>query len=160
MSDELHECEYLKYKEWTVKLVHADTEYQRRALCDGEGNVVLQVVMFCPYCGEDFRADCRWQIPGRPEENRILDAARKAAEPEAAPVVLKSVERTIVGSRLNDRTWFQALFDGEPSEDDIAEAQSKAHYSPSGYGGPWKIKRTKNEDGTWTAEWCCAGSCD
>jgi hypothetical protein len=198
MSDTTHQCEYLKYKEWTVELVHPGTEYQRRALLDGVGDVVLQVVMFCPYCGEDFRAECHWQIPGRPQENAILAAARKAAEPEpsedceacegsgdesygseghvvpccecrgsgeAEPaesrkVALKSVERTVVGSRLNDRTWFRAVFDGEPSEEDIKAAQSAAHYSPWGYGGPWKIKRTENEDGTWTAEWCCAGSCD
>lgn len=77
-----HQCEYLAYREMTCELVHPRTDRawagQRWALLDSAGEVVLQVVMFCPYCGEDFRADLDWQIPGRPQENSLLRSARAA----------------------------------------------------------------------------------
>jgi len=78
-----HICEYLAYQERRIELAHEGTAYQRAVLFDANGDVRLQVVMFCPYCGEDFRAFCHWQIPGRPQENGILARAREAGE-EAA----------------------------------------------------------------------------
>jgi len=75
-----HVCEYLKYQDRKIELVHEGTAYQRYALMGADGHVLLQVVMFCPYCGEDFRAECLWQIPGRPQENGILARAQRAGQ--------------------------------------------------------------------------------
>lgn len=78
-----HECEYLKYQHQHVHTAFEGTECQRAVLFKDDGHndvVVLQVVMFCPYCGEDFRRECHWQIPGRPQENDILKRARLAGE--------------------------------------------------------------------------------
>lgn len=75
-----HVCEYLEYNDRWIELVYPGTPYQRYCLMGDKNNPIclLQVVLFCPFCGEDFRADCLWQIPGRPQENDILARARQA----------------------------------------------------------------------------------
>lgn len=82
-NEGVHVCEYLAYKDSSIRLVYPEnTESQRERLQLGfspiqrwclfkRDEVELQVVMFCPYCGEDFRRDLLWQIPGRPQENEI-----------------------------------------------------------------------------------------
>jgi hypothetical protein len=68
-----HCCEYLKYESQFLELVYPGTQWQRWVhKWRDSGNVILQVVFFCPCCGKDLRADCVWQIPGRPEQNRLL----------------------------------------------------------------------------------------
>lgn len=80
----MHQCEYLEYRGQKIDLVYPGTPHQRWVLMaevrSGQFEVVHQVVLFCPYCGKDFRADCHWQIPGRPQENDILARARAAGE--------------------------------------------------------------------------------
>lgn len=77
-----HQCEYLEYQGRACELVYEGEEgAQRWVLWNADGLVMMQVVLFCPCCGEDFRSDCWWQIPGRPTENRILAAARAEGEP-------------------------------------------------------------------------------
>ena len=77
---DFHCCDYLKYRGRSIRLVFSDRPTARRwALFDANGDVDLQVVMFCPFCGHDFRADLDWRIPGRPQENEIFEAARQAS---------------------------------------------------------------------------------
>lgn len=78
-SASVHCCDYLKYRDASVRLEYEGTPYQRWVLFDANNRVTLQVVMFCPYCGHDFRADLAWRIPGRPQENQIFEAAQLAA---------------------------------------------------------------------------------
>lgn len=77
-----HVCEYLDYESQWIELVYPGTPYQRWVLMVDRNHPVvrLQVVLFCPFCGKDFRADCHWQIPGRPQQNEILANAREAGE--------------------------------------------------------------------------------
>lgn len=81
-STTTHVCEYLSYEDQWIELVHPGTQYQRRVLMSdlNKPTVKLQVVLFCPFCGEDFRSECHWQIGGRPKQNEILDRARRAGE--------------------------------------------------------------------------------
>lgn len=96
---EPHICAYLDYESEQVELVHPGTQYQRPCLrlqpqYRSSGNDVrLQVVMFCPYCGADFRKHLLWQIPGRPGQNELLAAAREAGSP---PPARGSVRETVV----------------------------------------------------------------
>jgi hypothetical protein len=85
MSETRHQCEYLEYEGRHIGLAYPGSEYQRWVLYNSEGDVILQVVMFCPFCGEDFRADLDWQIPGRPQENEILRRARAAGNMAKRP---------------------------------------------------------------------------
>jgi hypothetical protein len=68
-----HCCEYLEYESQFLELIYPGTQWQRWVYrWRDSGNVILQVVFFCPYCGKDLRADCVWQIPGRPQQNELL----------------------------------------------------------------------------------------
>lgn len=82
-----HVCEYLEYEDQWIELVHPGTQYQRRALMADHNHPVvrLQLVLFCPFCGKDFRAECHWQIPGRPQQNEIMLNARRAGEAAQSP---------------------------------------------------------------------------
>jgi hypothetical protein len=85
-SDMVHVCEYLDYRGERIELAFPDDDSGRRwVLYDADGGVSMQVVLFCPYCGRDFRADCHWQIPGRPTENSILARARAAGNMAKRP---------------------------------------------------------------------------
>lgn len=75
-----HQCEYLKYQGRRIELAYPGEKAQRWVLQSADNIVLDQVVLFCPCCGKDFRADCHWQIPGRPQENEILARARAAGE--------------------------------------------------------------------------------
>lgn len=75
-----HICEYLAYNGQSVKLVNEGEKTQHHAMFDYYDRVMLLVVLFCPYCGEDFRSQCLRQIPGRSKENSILNRARLAGE--------------------------------------------------------------------------------
>ena len=94
--EHVHQCAYLAYQERQVELVYpGDERFQRWSFFDADGNVLVQVVFYCPYCGRDFRADCWWQISGRPEENAILAGAREAqriGELMMAPGVVEPID--------------------------------------------------------------------
>lgn len=77
-----HVCAYLEYRFSWLELAYPGTEHQRWVLMvdPNKPRCELQVVMFCPYCGKDLRADLHWQIPGRPQENEIFRNARFAGE--------------------------------------------------------------------------------
>lgn len=77
----VHQCEYLEYREAFIQLFYpGDEEAQRWGMWSADGLVIHQVVMFCPYCGHDFRRDLKWQISGKPGKNELLRKAREAAE--------------------------------------------------------------------------------
>lgn len=77
----VHQCEYLEYKDRFIQLFYpGDEEGQRWGMWSADGLVIEQVLMFCPFCGHDFRRDLKWQVPGRPQENEIWRKAREAAE--------------------------------------------------------------------------------
>lgn len=88
-----HQCPYLVYRDWVCELVYPGQEgAQRWILRNADGLIANQALLFCPCCGQDFRADTWWQIPGRPGENEFLAEARAAgmvdqalAEPSEPP---------------------------------------------------------------------------
>lgn len=62
-----HQCEYLKYLGRECVLQHPGEEgKQHWVLQTVDGFIVDQTLLFCPYCGEDFRADCWRQIQTGP----------------------------------------------------------------------------------------------
>ncbi len=71
--DPTHSCELLEYEHQKLELVCPGTQYQRWAyVWEESGQVILQMVLFCPGCGKDLREDTLWQIAGRPVFNEIV----------------------------------------------------------------------------------------
>jgi hypothetical protein len=71
-----HQCDLLEYEGQTLELVHEGTGYQRWVFMSADHTVILQVVMFCPCCGLDCRKDAKWQVPGKPQFNELVNKAR------------------------------------------------------------------------------------
>jgi len=75
-----------------------ETMYRRWVLCHAikghprsDDPSLLQAVAFCPGCGMDCRADLRWEVAGRPAQNKTLrdlrleqrrEQLRKTAKPK------------------------------------------------------------------------------
>jgi hypothetical protein len=74
---------------------------------------------------------------------------------------LKEVKKLhSTGNSVSSRIYFEATFDGEPTNEEIAQAQIKASYHPAGYGGPMVGERVDMGDGTWRISFACFASCD
>jgi len=63
------------------------------------------------------------------------------------------------GYRTCDDIIFEAVFDSDPTDEDISEAQMIAGYHPGGYGGPRSITKKQLLD-CFVVTWCCYASCD
>ncbi len=74
---------------------------------------------------------------------------------------LLSVKKTgQIGYSISGRCFFEAIFENEPTAQEVCEAQIKAGYHPSGYDGPWNISQSKTNDGKYLVKFSCSASCD
>jgi len=60
----------------------------------------------------------------------------------------------------NSNVYFSGESDAPPTDAEVGEAQSRAGYSPWGYGGPWGVQTFEREGGGYVTTWRCAASCD
>lgn len=63
------------------------------------------------------------------------------------------------GHRACDDINFEAVFDSDPSFEELCEAQMNAGYHPGGYGGPRSVSKKQILD-CFVVRWCCYASCD
>ena len=68
---------------------------------------------------------------------------------------------TYAGSSFSDRSRFEAVYDGKPTNDQLSEEQRDLGYHPAGYGGPDYVRYSPpDKDGHIMVSWSCSGSCD
>lgn len=76
-----HVCALLDYHSERLELAYEDDPANKRwVMWNADGKVKMQVLLFCPYCGMDLRADCTWRVPGKPHLNEVLNAATYVGE--------------------------------------------------------------------------------